>query len=70
MALNIPQILKTTISETTRLLPKPTHAAGEAENVLHLDIGPGQGDLIKLLRNKGGLHFHSLRLHGGVDDAR
>lgn len=54
MALNIPQILKTTISEATRLLPKPTHADGEAKNVLHLDIGPGQGDLIKLLRDKGG----------------
>jgi SAM-dependent methyltransferase len=49
MALNIPQIISATISEATRLLSenKPS------EPVKHLDIGPGHGDLIKLLREEG-----------------
>ena len=49
MSLNIPQILTATISEARRLLSKNKYSGG----VAHLDVGPGHGDLIKLLRNEG-----------------
>jgi len=51
MSLSIPQILSATISEAKRLLPKHKYTNGG--QALHLDIGPGHGSLIKLLRREG-----------------
>lgn len=51
MSLSIQQILEATVSEAKRLLQR--HKYTDGEHALHLDIGPGHGNLIKLLRKEG-----------------